>query len=346
MGTEIGYGEIEAVLERIMGEGVSFEALVTELTEGGALLSPGRMVSTLGGYLAGQFRLHTDSIVSLLLLLILAAVLTVVTRAFRSRQISDMAFYMVYLLLFLVMMRSFGVCYELTEKVIRELIDFMRALMPAYLMAAAVSAYRTSALVYYEGFLLLVYWLEKLVLCLILPAIRIYVLLMLFSYLGEDDFFSRGRDGLKRGILFLMKAMLGAAAGLQLIQGMISPAIDELRHTVFDRGISGLGAIGSGARNVTDIVLGSGILLKNGIGAAAAIVLVFLCLVPVVQTGCYAFLYRLLAAVTEPVSGAKITGAVAEMGEGIGLLVRLLSTVCALFLLTIAVVCMTTGGMR
>lgn len=345
MGAEIGYGEIEAVLEKIMGESVSFEALVEELTKGGGILSPDGMFSALGGYVAGQLRLHADYVVYLLLLIISAAVLSVITRAFRSRQISEMAFYMIYLLMFLIMMRSFGVCYELTEKVVRELIDFMRVLMPAYLMAAAVSAYRTSALIYYEGFLLLVYWLEKLVLYLLLPGIRAYVLLTMFGCLGEDDFFSKGREGLKKMLLFLMKAMLGAAAGLQLIQGMISPAIDEFRHTALSRGISSLGAFGNAAQNVTDVVLGSGMLLKNGIGAAAAIVLVLICLVPVVQTGCYAVFYQLLAAVSEPVSEKKITEAVAEMGEGIGLLVGLLFTVCALFLLTIAVVCMTTGGM-
>lgn len=343
MGIEIGYGEIEAVLEKIMGEGMNFEALVTEITEGGGF-SPGRWFLALGQYVAGQLRFHADHVGYLLLLIFSAAVLAVIAKAFRSRQISDMAFYIIYLLLFLIMMRSFGVCYELTENVIRDLIDFMRVLMPAYLMAAAVGAYRVSAVVYYEGFLLLVYWLEKLVLYLLLPGIRGYVLLTLFGYLGQEDFFSRGRESLKKLIVFLMKAMLGAVVGLQMIQGMISPAIDEFRHTALSRGISSLGAVGNVAQNVTDVVLGSGMLLKNGIGAAAAVVLILICLFPVLQTGCYAAFYQFLAAVSEPISDKRVTGAIAQMGESIGLLVRLLFTVCALFLLTIAVVCMTTGG--
>lgn len=344
MKVEIGYGEIEAVLEKIMGEGIRFETLVTEMTEGKGVLSPGRWLAVLGEYLIGQLRLHADHVGYLLLLIFSAAMLSVIAKAFRSRQISDMAFYVIYLLMFLIMMRSFGVCYELTEKVILDLIDFMRVLMPAYLMAAAVGAYRVSAFAYYECFLLLVYWMEKLVLYLLLPAIRGYVLLTLFSYLGEDDFFSRGRESLKRLILFLMKAMLGAAVGLQMIQAMISPAIDEFRHTALSRGISSLGAVGNAAQNVTDVLLGSGMLLKNGIGAAAAVILILICLLPVAQTGCYAVFYQFLAAVSEPVADKRVTGAVAQMGESIGLLVRLLFSVCALFLLTIAVVCMTTGG--
>jgi stage III sporulation protein AE len=98
------------------------------------------------------------------------------------------------------------------------------------------------------------------------------------------------------------------------------------------------------AQNVTDVILGSGALLKNGIGAVAAVIIVSICLVPVVETACYAVFYQVLAAVAEPVSDKNLIGAISQMGEGIGLLVKLLFSVCAMFLLTIAFVCVTTGG--
>lgn len=239
MGVEVEYGEIEAVLEKIMGDGTRFETLVSELTAGGHFLSPGRWTKVLGELILGQLRLHADQAGYLFLLIFSAAMLSAVTKAFRSRQISDMAFYLIYLLLFLIMMRSFGACYRLTESVILDMIDFMKVLMPVYLLAAAAGAYKTTALAYYEGFLLLVYYLEKIVLYMVLPAIRIYVLLTMFSYIGQEDFFTKGRENLKKMILFSMKAVLWAAAGLQLIQGMISPAVDEFRHTVFSRELQG-----------------------------------------------------------------------------------------------------------
>jgi hypothetical protein len=45
---------------------------------------------------------------------------------------------------------------------------------------------------------------------------------------------------------------------MQMIQGMISPAIDEMKQSVFHKGISGLGSMGNVAQNVTDVILGSG----------------------------------------------------------------------------------------
>ena len=281
MNSDIGYGEIEHVLERILGNPVNFEGVVNELMQGGRMFSLGNGAKVLGNLLMEQLKNHGQTIACLFLLLILAAVLSTIAAAFRNRQISDMGFYMIYLLLFLIMMRSFGVCYRLTENVIYDLIDFMKVLMPTYLMTAAVGAYRTSAVIYYEGFLLLVYYLQKLVAVVILPAIRCYVLFTMFGHLGQGEFFSRGREGLKRAILFLFKVMISVSAGMQMIQGMISPAIDEMKHTAVSRGVSSLGNMGNIAQNVTDVVLGSGALLKNGIGAVAAVMIVTICLLPV-----------------------------------------------------------------
>ncbi len=345
MRENLEFGEIEAVLERIMGTSTGFEKMVQETMQGGSFFSVSGWMKILGNVLLEQLRSHGQTVGYLILLILSAAVLATVAKAFRNRQISDMGFYMMFLLLFIIMMKSFGTCYELTDSVIGDLTDFMRVLMPTYLMAAAVGAYRTSAVVYYEGFLLLIYYLQKIVEVFLLPAIRCYVLFSMLGHLGKEEFFPKCREGLKKLILWALKAMIGVTAGLQMIQGMISPAIDEMKQTVFSRGVSSLGNIGNVAKNVTDVIIGSGALLKNGIGVAAAVVIVSICLIPIAEVACYGVFYQVLGAVAEPISDKRLTSVITQMGEGIGLLVKLLFTVCAMFLLTIAMVCVTTGGM-
>ena len=346
MGAEMDYGEIEEVLSQIMGKEVAFGGMVRDAIEGGRLFSEGSLVKILGNVIVEQLHTHSQTMGYLFLLIISAALLATIARAFRNRQISDMSFYMIFLLLFIIMMKSFGTCYALSEKVIGDMVSFMKVLMPAYLMAAAAHSYRTSAIVYYEGFLLIIYYLQKLVELFVLPAIKCYVLFSMLGYLGKEDFFSKGRESLKKLILWTLKAMIGVATGFQMIQGMISPAVDEMKHTVLSKGVASLGSIGNVAQNVTDVVLGAGALLKNGIGAVAAVVVISICLIPVIETACYVVFYHVLAAVAEPISDKRLIGAIGQMGEGIGLLVKLLFSVCAVFLLTIAFVCVTTGGIR
>ena len=344
MGTAVEYEEIEQILEQILGKGVEFQRLVEEVINSGQGFSLGKWASTIGTVILEQLKKQGDQVLYFFFLVISASVLSVIAKAFRNRQISDIGFYMIYLLMFVIMMRSFGACYSLAENVVKDLVDFMKALMPAYLMAAAVSSYRMSAVVYYEGFLVLVYYLQKLVEVLILPAIRCYALFTMLGHLGKEEIFSVGRKSLKKGILFLFKVMVGVTGGLQMIQGMISPAIDQWKQTAWSSGISGLGNIGNIAQNVREMVFGSGMLLKNGIGVAASIIIVSICLLPAIEVGCYVLFYQIIAAVAEPISDKKIINMIGDMGEGMELLVKLLFTVAAMFLLTIAIICVMTGG--
>ena len=346
METELHFGEIERVLEQIMGNSPGFEKMVGEVLSGEGIVRPFQWISILKDTLMEQLKTHGQSVGYLCVLIVSAAVLTVIARAFRNKQISDMGFYMIFLLLFLILMKSFGICYELTASVILDLTDFMKVLMPAYLTAAAIGGYSASAVVYYEEFLILIFYLHKFVTAFLLPAIKAYVLIGMLGCLGKEERLSKGREGLKKLILFLLKAMIGGVAGIQMIQGMITPAIDEMKHTVVSKGISSLGSIGNVAQNVTDVILGAGGLLKNGIGAAASVLLVSICLLPVVKIAGYVVFYQVLAAAAEPISDRRLVQTLGQAGEGMELLVKLLFIVCAIFLLTIAVVCAATGGIR
>ena len=117
-----------------------------------------------------------------------------------------------------------------------------------------------------------------------------------------------------------------------------------MKHTVFSKGISSLGGLGNVAGNVTDVILGSGALLKNGIGAVASVILLSICLIPAVEVVCHRMFYQMLVILAEPISDKRFIGLLSQAGEGMGLLVKILFTVCALFLLTIAMASVTTGG--
>ena len=85
-------------------------------------------------------------------------------------------------------------------------------------------------------------------------------------------------------------------------------------------------------------------LLKNGIGMAGAVICIALCVIPLVQTAGTALLYKLAAAVIQPVSDERVTGCVEAVGEGCQILLHIVFTVGVLFLLTIAIVAAVTNA--
>ena len=110
------------------------------------------------------------------------------------------------------------------------------------------------------------------------------------------------------------------------------------------RGAEAIPGIGDVLGGMTEVVFGTAVLVKNGIGMTGAVICFALCLFPLVQIGCIVLMYKLAAALIQPVSDKRIVGCVESVGEGCRLLMRIIFTSGLLFLLTIVVVSASTGN--
>ena len=143
---------------------------------------------------------------------------------------------------------------------------------------------------------------------------------------------------------WILKSLLAVVVGFNAVQGIIHPAIDSLKGGIFSRAAELIPGIGNAAGAVTDTILGSAVLIKNGIGAAGLIVIVLLCMAPLLKLGTLVLILELAAAIIQPVSDKRMVGCVAGVGDGIKLLFRVVFTVAVLFMLTIVVVAVSVGG--
>ena len=90
-------------------------------------------------------------------------------------------------------------------------------------------------------------------------------------------------------------------------------------------------------------MLGTAVLIKNGIGMAGAAVMIAICAIPIVQMALMTLMYKLTAALVQPVSDKRITGCISSVSQGYELLMKVVFSTGLLFLLTIAVVTASTS---
>ena len=64
-------------------------------------------------------------------------------------------------------------------------------------------------------------------------------------------------------IKFLLKGFLSVLLGVQLIQSMILPAVDSMKNTVLQKGMSAIPGIGSGLNSAMTMVIGSAVVIKK-----------------------------------------------------------------------------------
>ena len=125
---------------------------------------------------------------------------------------------------------------------------------------------------------------------------------------------------------------------MNVIENMIAPSVDNLKKMSITKTLGMIPGLGGTAEAVSDIFLGSAAVIKNGVGAAAMVILMALMLGPVIKMLIFAVFYRLAGAVVQPFADKNVCGCIESVGEGAGLLLQTLVTAALLFLITIAIV--------
>lgn len=340
---EIDLGEIQRLVDELTDSGIDFQQMVSQGAKGGTVFSWENIAVAVQKIFLGELLAQKELWMHLIILAVAAAVLVHFADVFHSRSVSQISFCIIYMLMFLLLTASFDSSVGIAKDVLEAMRDFMTVLAPAYFLAMAMTSYVTSSGVYYEFVLLLISAVRWLTEIFILPCIEIYVLLMLVNHLSKEARLGRFADLTGMAVSWGLKAALTAVLGFHMIQGLVSPAADAYRASTISKGIEMVPVIGDIGSSVPEMVFGSAVLIKNGIGAAALVVLIVICLVPLTKLAVIMTVYYVLAAVLQPVSDERITGCLAGMGAGVKLLFQTVFTMLVLFFLSIALATALTG---
>jgi len=286
---------------------------------------------------------NKGSIGKIIIIAIVSAFFTNFSMIFSGNNISETGFYITYMLLITVLVSAFGVITSVAANVISMLLDFMKALVPTYFMAIGMTSGTVTAAAFYEIVLVMITGVNWLFLKVIIPAINIYVVLMLVNSISKDDFLSRFAELIETIVKWLSKSAMAAVLGVNIIQGMVLPSIDAMKNTTLGKVVSIIPGIGNSANAVTEILLGSGRIIKNGIGVAALVVIIVMCLVPIIKLAVFTLMYQGTSALLQPITDKRILDCVSAVTTGTKLLLSSVVTATALFIITIAIVCVSTN---
>ena len=340
---EFEFSEIEDLLDDIFPEKkTDFQDLIKKMLSGQtepSLQVIGEMISDQFFY---EWKSSKAGLVHILLIVIVAAVFTNFSNVFQNQQISEISFYVLYLLLITIGLNSFRILIVSASENLERLIGFMKVLGPVYFLAVAFAAGSSTSILFYNLVLLLIYLVELVILNFLIPFVQVYIVVKVMNNLSEEDYLSKFAELCETVIAWTLKTLLAGVTGVNIIQGLLSPAIDSLKRSVVGRSAEAIPVVGDAIGGVTEVMLGTAVLIKNGIGVAGALVCIGICLVPMIQMAVVTLLYKLIAAMIQPVSDKRIVGCISSIADGSQMLLRIIFTTGVLFLLTIAVVTATT----
>lgn len=341
---DLDFSEVQKTVDEILEGNFQFETTVLDLITGKQAFTLESFLESLIRQAGSSWETEKQILLSILVLGIAASLFSNFSTIFQNQQIADVSFEIAYMLLFLILLQVFSGAAELAAGVIGALRQFMDALIPAYCLAVTMASGTATAVVFYQFLLGLIYVLEWLIQEGLLGLIRVHVILVFINHLTKEEYLSQMTELVGKLAGWVLKTVLAVVIGFNTLQGIITPVIDSLKSTAFSRVTRMIPGIGNVAGSVTDVLLGSAVLIKNGIGAAALVVIVLLCLAPLVKLGILAVLLELASALIQPVSDKRMTGCVAGVGGAIRLLFRAVFTVAVLFVITVVVVTVSVRG--
>ena len=281
-------------------------------------------------------------LIKLLLLVVIAAVFHNYSSILKVSYVGEQGFYITYLMIAMLLLQSFSLVYNMAEELICYIKELMECLLPAFYMSVVLCSGFTTSQMVNSMFLYMLSILEKLLLYLVLPTIRIYFLVVVLNQIQSKDRFSKLAALIKQAVQFVLKAVGTGIIGLNVMKSILVPVYDNAKYNVLQKGLSVIPG-GSSFSALGTILLGAGVLIKNCVGISVVILLLVLGGIPLLKMFTFYISFKIILAFVQPISDNRIIAGIQGACDSTGVLVRAAGTSLVLSVLSIAIVILTTN---
>lgn len=345
MWQEYGMEELEKGMQQLFP---TFHISVSEIW--GQILR-GDILGAASGLLLEVLREMTTSAVGfknilvwLIVLGILSALLIHFVEVFDKHQIADLSFYFIYLLIGMILLQCFSGVLGTARDTVENIVVFVKLMVPTFLLAVGVANGPVTVSAGYQLLLLLIYGTEKVLLGVVLPLIYSYCLLTMINGIWVEEKLALLTELLEKVIGWILKASLWVVTGIGFFQSLITPVLDSVKTSAVEKALSALPGIGNAADGILELAVGSAVVIRNSIGVLLLLLLLAGCAVPLLEILVAAILMKGAAAFLGIVSDKRVTNCTDHMGNAGMLLFRTVGTAMLLFLITLALLAIGSGG--
>ena len=337
------YDEVQDTIDgELSNNEFNFKEFVNDLVTGKEKFSFTDIIIKIKDGFVAEMKNNTSNLRAVIAIAIIAAIFTNLSHAFKNNQVADTGFYITYLLLFTILATSFVTASTIAAGTLNSIFNFMKILMPTYIISLSFSSGVTSAQMYYQSSLFLISFIDLILLKLVVPMINIHFIITIANNLSKEDMLSKLSELLSDGVKWILKTLLAVVIGLNATQGLISPVADALKKSGLIKTAEAIPGVGNVLSGVAESVIGAGVLLKNAIGVAGVIVIAVICAVPLIKLGVITLVYRVSGAVVQPISDKRLINCISTTARASGLLLNTVFVALVLFVLTIIIIAVST----
>ena len=291
------------------------------------------------GFLVRELQLNLKLLGELVVVAVVCTMLCLLGASFGEDGPAAVAWAVCYMVMVVLGVRSFSVSAEIATRAVDQMTSFMYAVIPALMgMLAASGGVVTAAVVspFMMGATAAVGTLVK---TTVIPLLLMSVTLSLVGEVSQRKQLSR-LAGLLRWagmtLLGLAATVFVALAGVR--GGLASVSDGAAAKAVKFLSGSMVPVVGKVFGDALDLVATSSLLVRGALGAFGLATLAVVCLFPVMKMTAIMLMFRIAAAVTQPLGDSRVSDCLDELGGALSSLCVCVATVGMMFFIGVSIV--------
>ena len=263
--------------------------------------------------------------------------------AFSSESISEIAFYACYVLMIIVLTRTFIISLDLAKDIITQISGFMSKLLPILVVMLGVAGGFTESATMDPIVLGTTIIIPKIYLNIILPLILITFVLQFTNNISTEPKISNLCSLVKSSVLWIQGLILTVYIGLLTVRGITASTIDAVTLKTAKFTIDNfIPIVGKTFSDAIASVAGYSLIIKNAIGSVGLIVLILIILYPIIKIFLSSIILKISSSLLEPIADKRITKAVFSAGDS--LILILSSVLCVSLMFFVLIAMMVSAG--
>lgn len=282
-------------------------------------------------------------LVTIVILTVFSMILETLQTAFERNAVSKVAYSISYMVIIIIAINSFNVAIGYAKDAISGMIHFMMAMVPLLFSLLASMGNVVTVSIMHPLVVFMIHTVGNLIYFIVFPLLFFSAVLHIVSSMSDKYKATHLANLLRSTGVYALGALLTVFLGVISVQGVAGSVTDgvTVRTAKYITG-NFVPVVGKMFSDAADTVISASLLVKNAIGLAGVLIILFLCAFPALKILTLALIYNVSAAVMQPLGESPIVTCLQTIGKSMIYVFGALAAVGLMFFLAITI--MLTAG--
>lgn len=291
----------------------------------------GNILKTIFSLFFSETRAHIADAGKIILVVVLLAFIG--KFAPEKEKVFDSAFYVSYVVLFILLFSSFRSVADIGRETIENLCVFIDTCLPV-MSSLAISANEVSKTAAAAAGTMGIFAVANTISQLLLPIGFMLAGIAAVNHLSDDFSLQPLYDCVKKAVLWGLGIIMTVFSAVLMMSGVTGNALDNVGGKAVKYAVGNfIPFVGGVLSDSLESIIVYGKLIKTAAGTAGILALLYICLAPAIKMIAIIFAYKLCSVVLLPVADKRITGALDDVTGVMSMILAMVLCCAALFII-------------